>query len=317
MRQVFSIYVLLALALLVAGCNLHFDVESVTPPGVNTVDAGADGVDEPGEELEDCTAPGALECAPGCRDTLTDPWHCGGCDVQCAGFESCSQGQCTASSCAAMSGPQTTCDPVNQTGACNFDRHACALRLVFAGGAPSHFAVECLDTLQGEPTPVGVSCTQANECVGGAYCVGWELPDARSRVCSRFCDMVTGNGCSDDAFCTNPYGELLEGVGFCTLRCDPLDARACPTGSSCTPDFDHPANSCHANFRCTQSGGHASKREASFCDPSKLHTDGCPAGLICMGDRCSKPCATSADCPDSACRQAPAPWSYARFCELD
>lgn len=301
--------------LLLSACNLHFDVDSVEQPTEQTHDAGD--LPELGPELEDCTADGTLDCFGTCRDTLTDPWNCGGCNITCEGFESCIDGQCLGTYCPELEGRPATCNPIQQAGGCNFNDQSCTLRLAFENGLPSHFAVECR-TRPFSQTPVDSPCTQDDECTDGSYCTSWEKPDPRGRVCSKFCDLASGEGCSYNEFCTNPYPDLLEGIGFCTPRCDPLDARSCPQGTACTPDFDHGTNSCHANFRCLQNGNATDKSAGSSCNPYALHQDGCPAGLVCIDNQCTQPCATTDDCADGfACRQAHAPWSSTRFCQQE
>jgi hypothetical protein len=37
---------------------------------------------------------GLTSCGGGCTDTLTDPLHCGGCNMACAPTESCADGVC-------------------------------------------------------------------------------------------------------------------------------------------------------------------------------------------------------------------------------
>lgn len=303
--------------LLLSACNLHFDVDSVEQP-IDAPDA-SNNKPEPGPELKDCTADGAKECNGTCRDTMNDPWNCGACGNLCEGSESCVNGQCYSTSCPDLEGRPTACNPVLQTGACNFNDETCTLRLTFANGAPSHFKVECR-TRPFSGTPVDSPCSQDDECTEGAYCTSWEKPDPRGRVCSRFCDLASGEGCNANEFCTNPYDDLLEGFGFCTPRCDPLDAKACPQGAACAPDFELGQNSCHPNFRCLQNGGTSQKSTGSPCNTADLHTDGCPKDLTCIENQCAKPCATSDDCTDAkqpACRQAPEPWSASRFCQKE
>ena len=83
---------------------------------------------------------------------------------------------------------------------------------------------ECVppgDVAAGEP------CTQSIQCVTGHTCVGVDPPDG---ICSRYC--TTSAECGAPAECTI-FTAPSEGVGACTMVCDPVADTACPAGYGC------------------------------------------------------------------------------------
>lgn len=269
----------------------------------------------------------ANQCVPeSCvgADLDTDVEHCGECENQCTTAEICDQGSCEPFECVEDQGTNEGCDPFDEE-SCEGDDYCNTLRLIRSGGVPSHFQPACTDEL-GEPGR-DESCEPQEDCQEGLFCVGWDPPDPRSRICSQICDRETQHGCDDDEFCVDPFfdageGEAnIRGVGFCTPRCSPTDPGACPSGQRCTADPAFPESACTPNFRCLFNGGSGGKSEGDFCTRAELDSDGCPSGLSCApvngDDVCVERCDDDADCSDGDCVNADSPWQQLRYCSLD
>ncbi|RAL22738.1 hypothetical protein DL240_07515 [Lujinxingia litoralis] len=339
-----SLLFALSLALFAtAGCNLHFDLDSVPAPvdqvdpdagdASNVHDADADpsdaDVEGPDADANDadalepptCAELGLVSCDQRCVDTNLDPQHCGTCNNACETTETCVASQCVPLSCPDDVPPLSgDCNPVDQTG-CT-DNQACYLRFIPPPGAvefsPSCAAPETLGTGQ-----LGDSCAEggASSCGPGLHCHSFAAPDPRQARCVNMCELATGQGCAEDEICVNDDSDAnYYGVGFCSPTCDILASNACPAGQACAPNKDYPQLSCQPATRCLINGGFASKSEFSPCAVANLHTNGCPAELRCIPDAqnnqlCLKPCDTPADCQGRACLPAPAPYSHLRFCQ--
>ncbi|MFU8804355.1 MAG: hypothetical protein ACNA8W_11140 [Bradymonadaceae bacterium] len=317
----------LAIALVIVGCHLHFDVDSVPPPTASN-HGGPDGQYQPPDvgPIPDCDELGLEECQGRCRDLQTDPYFCGSCLERCHTTERCEQGGCVPTACPFDPGPTPgSCDPVRHQG-CDVDTQACILTY-FPATARFGTACEALSNLVMD-VPAGGSCTSVTDCVENTSCVTWDSPDPRSRVCSQICHLDTSEGCGEDEFCVNPFARetndqgddvhVLTGLGFCTRRCSPTNLNTCPPGQACVPDAGYGDYACHANFRCMENAGFSDKTVMSPCDRSDLHRNGCPSGLICVPDdtidRCMRPCSTDTQCSPGSCSPAQSPWDFLKIC---
>ena len=113
------------------------------------------------------------------------------------------------------------------------DEDPCKLVLPQCGCAEGQ---ACQRTIRGEafrecvpPGDVerGQPCTQSIECVTGHTCVGLGSPDG---ICSRYCTASAEcGGLSECLIFTAPS----EGVGACTVVCDPVLNASCPVGYGC------------------------------------------------------------------------------------
>ncbi|MBA2660726.1 MAG: hypothetical protein H0U74_00400 [Bradymonadaceae bacterium] len=171
----------------------------------------------------------------------------------------------------------TVCHIVNQTG-CSSDRF-CGL----AGGPPP--SITCaLRTNSAGVRQLYESCGGNDKCIPGLGCINWQWPDPRGSMCSKYCLLSTGEGCSADAYC-NRQAALLNtpDLGVCVPRCDPYAAGSCQAGEACTADYDHPALTCHPQFRCLRNGTASSTDYDSLCLARSLHGNGlgCTPGRTC------------------------------------
>lgn len=314
-----------------SGCNLYFDVDSVDRPGPitesDTGDAGLDATRDADADATDTSdvadtadAPedaGDADASPDAADTSDAADTADTADADTADAPD------NTLDCRAEQGQIVgECNPATQQG-CNAGQF-CTLTLVITGGTPDRFEAQCQNRSAEGSQTVGQGCASGGDCAEGLYCVSWEAPEPRGHVCSKICDMNTGEGCSADELCTNPYGDLLDGLGFCTPRCDPADTASCAGSSACAADPNYSADACLPEYRCLNNGGYTGKQVGDACDTSRLDLDGCPTDLVCApapGDPtqevCQRPCAADADCPTSGtCANGPSPWDFAKFCEL-
>lgn len=163
-------------------------------------------------------------------------------------------------------------------------------------------------------------CTGASDCVEHLTCFNWSAPtdpDPRGRVCSQFCVLETNEGCGPDEFCTGTASVPdVEGIGWCTPRCDPYDADSCAMDQTCSIDFNYPGATCEPEFRCVRLTG--AKLEGEECGPGARVAE-CSHGLTCyepaVGDyQCVRPCQTDADCTSGTCGAPAGPWSL-KWCQ--
>ncbi len=177
----------------------------------------------------------------------------------------------------------------------------------------------CLQRSSEGPGMLGESCGAPSDCAEHLTCFNWSNyeRDPRGQVCSKFCRIETGEGCTSDEFCTGSAAlPLVEGYGWCTPRCDPYDSAACAEGQTCTIDYNFPADTCEPHFRCVRTRNAGAEGDA--CGAGAAVAD-CARGLSCyeVGDadyRCVKPCMDDVDCADTACGVAAGPWGL-RYCQ--
>jgi len=166
---------------------------------------------------------------------------------------------------------------------------------------------------------------ERRDCDAGLHCVDWTVTsDPRSTVCSSFCVLASGAGCAEDEFCTNPFGEdRLEGLGFCTERCDPADPDSCPANADCVLDPNYPEDTCKPEFRCISTVDAPDRAVGASCDRTNVPEDGCGDDLVCApvgaegGDVCVRPCSTEtaeAVCEGAECVESEGPWEIS-FCD--
>jgi len=160
-------------------------------------------------------------------------------------------------------------------------------------------------------------CAGAGDCVEHLTCFNWRAPtdpDPRGRICSQFCILATNEGCTVDEFCTGTASVPdVEGVGWCTPRCDPYDPDACPVGETCSIDFNFPGATCLPEFRCVELTD--ARVEGDECGPG-MRVAECARGLTCYDVgasdyRCVRPCDSDADCAGT-CGQPDGPWRLRR-----
>ena len=278
------------------------------------VDCGACSGAESCQENQCVSPPGLCDEI----DLQSNSEHCGECEKRCGPTEACVEGDCEEFVCQQSQGtPQGSCDLFADESDCE-DGEFCTLQLVLSGGVPSHFEPRCQPDTEIGDSVLGEECSQGSECGEGLFCVAWDNPDPRARICSKLCLRETNEGCESDEICTNPFEDELEGLGFCSPRCSPYQG-SCGGGERCVADPAFPADTCAPNFRCLNNGGSGGKSEGSFCDRGALHQDGCPTGLTCFpawgSDVCVTPCLHDDDC-EQECIDGDSPWQSLRHCSL-
>ena len=132
-------------------------------------------IDAPPTDVGGCMT-GLTECGGSCRDTMTDPMHCGACGQLCVGGQTCAGGRCACPTGRALCGAtcvDTGADPNNcgacgtrcpmgqacSTGACML---TCAAGTMLCAGA-------CRDVMT-DPMHCGMcnrACFTGQSCVGG------------------------------------------------------------------------------------------------------------------------------------------------------
>jgi hypothetical protein len=149
----------------------------------------------------DCEGTGGLTCGAECPRVIEDEDNCGGCDVECAGDESCVGGTCVGGECGAE------CD----------DNSVCCDRPW--GGDDSGCT-----TLEWDATNCG-AC--GNRCAGGQICVRGTCVGS---TCEDRCDW--GQVCCDNAWggdegCTSVEWDPAN-CGSCGADC--ADGQVCAEG---------------------------------------------------------------------------------------
>jgi hypothetical protein len=313
---------LCALALvLISGCNLHFDLDSVELVAADAADGDLDARDSAdGESPGDVAQPGDADGADE-RDSENPD----AADPDATGIDA--EGDADGSDDAGQS--QCSVDPGEVVGACGPNRpeacgadQTCRLRLDTGN---FRFYTDCVDNADGPGNRAeGEFCQGGSSCQPGLDCAAWKLPVSGGPACAKLCVLETGLGCDSlTEFCTNPSPDSLSGLGFCAKRCDPNDDRdECGPDATCTPDFGYPEATCRQNFRCLLDSPGVSKNPGDPCSRAANHVEGCGAqsGLTCVpkgGDEiCVKPCSEDSDCPDSGqCTELGDGWDF-KFCEL-
>lgn len=166
----------------------------------------------------------------------------------------------------------------------------------------------------------GDACTGTKDCADTYACFNWSIggPDPRRQECAKFCVLETGFGCDANEFCTSAEAVPdVEGYGWCTPRCDPYDAAACPAGQTCSVDYNYPAGTCSPEFRCVEIID--SQAEGEPCGPGR-DVAACARGLACyevdIADfQCVRPCDADAACGEGrVCGTPRGPWGL-RYCQ--
>lgn len=150
------------------------------------------------------------------------------------------------------------------------------------GGAPI-----CLDA---GSTPLGGSCAVQDDCVPGMVCLG----SGDSGYCRRICCADDDSVCGAGSSCAEITD--VDGVGGCTLACNPVAQTGCffgeacyslPTGAECAPPGAgtqgtscEVQNDCAAGFGCVADSD-TTFACAEYCDrASPSCTDD---SLTCVG----------------------------------
>jgi len=276
----------LVLVSAICGCNLYFDVSSVQLRGsdADTTGDARDGRDGAGPDAGDT---GRVDVPPP-RECTADHSTIAGCDPS----------------------DPSSCD----------DSETCTPR-------PRNDRTVCVGNKDFGVKERGESCdvsSDRRDCAAGLHCVDWSVTsDPRGVICSKLCVLDSGWGCDDGTFCTNPLSEgRLDGLGFCTDRCDPTASGACPGNADCVPDPNYPAKTCFAEFRCISMVGSPDKSEGDTCERTEVPNEGCGSGLVCApvradssGDLCVQPCQKDEECLDERCVDSGPPWSFS-YCDL-
>jgi hypothetical protein len=186
------------------------------------------------------------------------------------------------------------------------------------GSAPDCALVGCptgRECVDGECVPAPPeSCVTAMDCARDERCI------EATGLCVRQTEQVPGLGdaCDVDADCESQECEDLPGGRACTLTCDGLDPRSCPTGFHCDPSL---TAMCGSGL-CVAGGG-GTGAFGSDCEQS---TD-C-ASLFCNGSVCTVPCDASAtnNCPsarschpdfETGCGSCLSPLAIGEPCTID
>lgn len=295
----------LAATVIVAGaCNgLTFDVDSVRLADADPADADAGALPRDAAFVEDAT------------DALPDL----GRDVDVIGdvgldaADGADTGSLPPECAVAQPIDPQRCDPTLIEG-CPTGGH-CNLRV----NADFELQLLCGDSETGTGTR-GDSCRQVADCALTFTCFDWSFqsPDPRGAQCAKFCVLETNEGCRADEFCTSaPAVPNVEGYGWCTPRCDPYDAAACPEGQTCSIDFNYPESTCVPEFRCVAVSD--AQRAGATCGPG-AQVATCARGLTCYelspaDFECVQPCADDASCSGGqVCAPPAGPWKL-RFCQ--
>jgi hypothetical protein len=229
------------------------------------------------EQPNCCPEPQMTICEDGCQFYLTDPDNCGGCGIQCAGDEYCSQG---------------TCEPICPSGE------------TLCGEV-------CYD-LSNDPDNCGAcgnACATDEVCTMGT-CESICPPG--QTLCGEVCyDLFNdpdncgscGNPCADDEYCSQgtcepicPSGQTLCGVECVDLNADPNNCGVCgnvcgsndicTTGScyTCRPPLqtacDNQCVNVHKDpYNCGECGF-----VCDFTDCPSTGTGACSMGESCICD---------------------------------
>jgi len=151
-----------------------------------------------------------------CKDTLSDPAHCGSCTTACAQGQICDQGKCKApaTSCTA---PQVVCNGVcvdlTTTAHCGSCEQACASGQSCTGGS-------CV--CPGAQMACNGACVDTQTSL--EHCGGCSKPCATGAVCTAgVCGCATGQ-----QLCNNVCVDLQQSASNCGAC-----GKTCATGQTC------------------------------------------------------------------------------------
>jgi hypothetical protein len=189
------------------------------------------------------------------------------------------------------------CDPVCQTGSCNWCTEKCSY--VYAA-SQGEAAPACVGTGP-KVFPEGCTITfadngqQSDDCVAGAICVPPFLgasPNYCFNLCRRQSDCLWGVPCNPRKLLGG--GEVLvcdpqpDQCGLDGKCCDPLAPGSCGDNRYCflvAPDAGHSRTVCEFSYE----DGH----DGSACTTAR----DCRMMNACVDSACRQVCSTSADCP--------------------
>jgi hypothetical protein len=274
-----------------------------------------------------CACPeGQRFCGGSCRDTGSDPDHCGGCGTPCAHDQACVDGACTALSCEA---PELRCghdciDPRNddaQCGGCSYGDPGGRLCQDECGDGQCDCGQGCTDVLA-DPLNCGScghGCAEGESCHLGR-CGPASCPEGHVRCAGR---CVSGDDCGAaclggteclDGGCVCPAGSALCGNTCRDILGDPLNCGGC--GSACGHDEICVDGACQAQVceaplvrcgrECVDPGDDAYCGGCSGYLPGPI---GWPANFCFLPDHCnpgesctSNRCIASGECPEGYVR---------------
>ncbi len=209
-------------------------------------------------------------CDGVCTSIASDPDNCGGCDIECASGEACSEGTCQALECASN---QELCDGFCASTASDPDN--CG-----ACGEACGEGEGCLD---GECADFGCGTSQV-ECLG--VCVSLLTDEQNCGDCGESCDL--GDSCIN---------------GVCELTC-PEGSLAC-NGACIDPLTDR--DYCGADACPDLGAGGASGTDTGVaCESGQVCTDGecvlsCPSGHLACDGACVDPSKDREYCGAQSC----------------
>jgi hypothetical protein len=257
---------------------------------VLAADAAADGGARADVSVADVGCPlGLILCAGRCVDATSDPVHCGGCGLRCAGGAN-GAAACTSGACALACAPGfANCDGLLANG-CEVDTRssrehcgACGAACSFANATATCAAGTCA---------LGACAAGYGDCDGVAAngCEASLTTADRCGACGRACGGAT-------PVCDGAAGSCVSGCRAGESRCgdacvstgtDPMNCGACgarcaiPNGAprcaagacavaSCAAGFGDcdgaPANGCEANLRTDRANcGRCGNRPSEACN---------------------------------------------------
>lgn len=198
-------------------------------------------------------------------------------------------------SCTVQSVPNSTCDPVCQSGC------ACNRRCVIDEKTNTSFVCEAAASAATFIPPLGSCEGNTSMCAPGSVCID---DTVCSRLCYRTCRL--DQDCGSTSRCTastivDAQNQGVKNLFFCSPPvevCNPTGAAACASP--------------RGGFKCVFLSGMVgvAKDDATVCDCSSLHTqplgqkctvapDNCQPGTVCVSGTCHSICSLKAS--GSAC----------------
>jgi hypothetical protein len=196
--------------------------------------------------------------------------------------------------------PTATCDPVCQTGSCDWCSQKCTYALDGGSAQPACASKKQKTPFQACTVTFSGSPQQFDDCAPGSICLAPTIGDQLTYcfgLCRLQADCLSGVGCGQRTLspaggsvgvCDPPYDQC--GVdGKC---CDPLGGSGCDTSRVCllvSPD----GMSGHSRTVCEFAYGNG--RNSSPCNSSR----DCLLKNTCVKGLCKQVCNSTNPCPDN------------------